>query len=181
MLFRSVAFALLFLASSFVRAQQALTDRLSASGETTLIQCAPGASHTFQKSTAESVWLSLLQNAPANSKTQTAPNWVESVTMVPAQQTDGTAKAIFRIRVAKPVGDYSVLFFRLFFDDKADARPELVAWDELGSQVLHSGALGSGLGLASSDSVVIPMHGISTIDVEVPGNGKTVRGAYLDW
>jgi hypothetical protein len=181
MLLRFVAFALLLMASSSVRAQQALTDRLSASGETTLIQCAPGASHTFQKSTTESAWLDLRQNAPANSKTQTAPNWVESVTVVPAQQTDGTAKAIFRIRVAKPVGDYSVLFFRLFFDDKADARPELVAWDELGSQVLHSGALGSGLGLASSDSVVIPMHGISTIDVEVPGNGKTVRGAYLDW
>jgi hypothetical protein len=25
------------------------------------------------------------------------------------------------------------------------------------------------------------MHGISSIDIEVPGDGKTVRGAYLDW
>jgi hypothetical protein len=74
-----------------------------------------------------------------------------------------------------------VLYFRLFFDDKSDARPELVAWDELGAQVLRSGALGSGIGFATCDSVMIPMHGISTIDIEVPGDGKSVRGAYLDW
>jgi hypothetical protein len=29
--------------------------------------------------------------------------------------------------------------------------------------------------------VMIPMVGASTIDIEVPGDGKTVRGAYLDW
>jgi hypothetical protein len=29
--------------------------------------------------------------------------------------------------------------------------------------------------------VMIPMKGISTVDVEVSGDGKTIRGAYLDW
>ena len=179
---RLVAFAALVIATSSVRAQQALTDRLSASGETTLIQCAPGASRTFPKAVpVANAWIDLRQNAPANSKVQSAPKWVESVAMVGAHQTDGTAKSVFRVRLAKPVGDYSVLFFRLFFDDRADARPELVAWDELGAQVLRSGALGAGLGLATSDSVMIPMQGISAIDVEVPGDGKNIRGAYLDW
>ena len=28
---------------------------------------------------------------------------------------------------------------------------------------------------------MIPMTGASTLDIEVPGDGKTVRGAYLDW
>ncbi len=28
---------------------------------------------------------------------------------------------------------------------------------------------------------MIPMHGITTIDVEVPGDGNSVRGAYLEW
>src|SRR5207249_12150226 len=91
------------------------------------------------------------------------------------------AKTVFRIRVAQPPGDYQVLFFRLFFDDKPDARPQLVAWDELGTQVLRSGELGSGVGLPISDSVIILMSGISTLDLEVPGDGKTVRGAYIDW
>jgi hypothetical protein len=180
---RLVAFAALVIATlSSLRAQQALTDRLSASGEMSLIQCAPGLSRTFPKGLpVASAWIDLRQNAPANSKAQSAPSWVESVAMVAAQQADGAAKSVFRIRVAKPAADYSVLFFRLFFDDKSDARPELVAWDELGAQVLRSGALGAGLGLTTSDSVMIPMQGISAIDVEVPGDGKTVRGAYLDW
>ena len=72
-------------------------------------------------------------------------------------------------------------FSGLFFDDKPDARPQLVAWDESGTEVLRSGELGSGIDLPSSDSAMIPMNGISAIDVEVPGDGKTVRGAYLDW
>jgi hypothetical protein len=37
------------------------------------------------------------------------------------------------------------------------------------------------MNLPSSDSVLIPMTGASSIDIEVPGDGKTVRGAYLDW
>jgi hypothetical protein len=73
------------------------------------------------------------------------------------------------------------LFFRLFFSDKADARPQLVAWDESGTQIVRSGELGSGVDLPSSDSVMIPMDGISSIDIEVPGDGKTVRGVFLDW
>jgi hypothetical protein len=91
------------------------------------------------------------------------------------------ANTVFRIRLNQPPGDYQVLFFRLFFEDKADARPELVAWDESGTQVLRSGELGTGINLPSSDSVLVPMNGISTIDIEVPGDGKTIRGAYLDW
>jgi hypothetical protein len=37
------------------------------------------------------------------------------------------------------------------------------------------------MNLPSSDSVIIPMAGASAIDIEVPGDGKTIRGAYLDW
>src|SRR5207244_7546994 len=59
--------------------------------------------------------------------------------------------------------------------------PELIAWDESGTHVLRSGTLGVGMNLPSSDSVVIPMTGASAIDIEVPGDGKTIRGAYLDW
>jgi len=130
----------------------------------------------------QSAWLDLRQNAAANSNAQSAPDWVEALAMTPAPSTSSAAgKTVFRIRTAHPPGDYQVLFFRLLFDDKAEARPEVVAWDESGTQVLRSGELGSGVGLPSSDSVMIPMNGISTLDIEVPGDGKTIRGAYLDW
>ncbi|HMG04492.1 MAG TPA: hypothetical protein VK581_03465, partial [Chthoniobacterales bacterium] len=48
-------------------------------------------------------------------------------------------------------------------------------------QILQSGPLGLGVGLPTSESVIVPMVGVSSIDVEVPGDGKTVRGAFLDW
>jgi hypothetical protein len=129
----------------------------------------------------ENAWIDLRQHAAAESRPQSAPDWVEAVNMTATTGVDGTAKTVFRLRVAHPAGDYQVMFLRIFFDDNANARPEIVAWDELGTQVLRSGELGSGVGLPSSDSVMIPMNNISTIDIEVSGDGKTVRGAYLDW
>jgi hypothetical protein len=130
----------------------------------------------------ESAWLDLRQTTTANSKPQAAPDWVESVTVIPREAKEGTLpKTIFRIRLTRPRADFQVLFFRLFFDDIQDQNPQLVAWDESGTQVLRSGPLGPGVGLPTSESVIVPMVAVSTIDVEVPGDGKTIRGAYLDW
>ena len=172
MLVRAV-FAILFAAICRVNAQEAFTDALPA----------PADAATAEQPVPESAWLDLRQNAPQNSKTQNAPAWVEALTLLPAETTEGApmSKSVFRIRVTQPSPDYRVLFFRLFFDDKADQQPELIAWDESGTHVLRSGTLGAGMNLPSSDSVLIPMTGASSIDIEVPGDGKTVRGAYLDW
>src|SRR5438067_1313146 len=168
---RVAALALLFSAIARVYAQEAFSDALPTSIDTNLGQLTP-----------ESAWLDLRQSTSRNSKTQNAPVWVEAVTLSPAQSTgDLSSKSVFRIRVAQPGADYRVLFFRLFFDDKPGQQPELVAWDESGSHVLRSGALGSGINLPSSDSVMIPISGALSIDIEVAGDGKTVRGAYLDW
>ena len=170
MLLRAV-FAILFAAICRVYAQEALTDALPAPADAT------------QQPIPESAWLDLRQNAPQNSKIQNAPVWVEALTLLPTETTEVApmSKSVFRIRVRQPSPDYQVLFFRLFFDDKTDQQPELIAWDESGTHVLRSGTLGAGMNLPSSDSVLIPMTGASSIDIEVPGNGKTVRGAYLDW
>src|ERR1700730_12684141 len=133
---------------------------------------------TTAQSTAENAWIDLRQHPSAASRPQSAPSWVEAVNMTSTTGADGTPRSVFRVRVGRPAGDYQVMFFRLFFDDNANARPEIVAWDESGSQVLRSGELGSGVGLPTSDSVMIPMSGISTLDIEVPGDGKTIRGAF---
>src|SRR6266513_1189225 len=175
MLVRAV-FAILFAAICRVSAQDAFTDALRSPADATTGTMA-------DQPVPESAWLDLRQGAPQNSKPQNAPAWVEALTLLPAETTEGApmTKSVFRIRVRQPSPDYQVLFFRLFFDDKADQQPELIAWDESGTHVLRSGTLGAGMNLPSSDSVLIPMTGASSIDIEVPGNGKTVRGAYLDW
>src|SRR5881397_513131 len=166
-----VALAIFFAAVCRVGAQEALSEALTSPAEITA------------QSLPDSAWLDLRQNASRNSKTQNAPAWVEALGLLPGEATEGggTSKSIFRIRVAQPSPDYHVLFFRLFFDDKVNQQPELVAWDESGTHVLRSGTLGVGMNLPSSDSVLIPMTGASAIDIEVPGDGKTIRGASLDW
>jgi hypothetical protein len=166
MLLRLAALFSLISATASSLAQEAISNGLPQNGNVDVAQPA-----------AESAWVDLRQQSAANSRPQSAPDWVESVNMT----STGTGKTIFRIRVSAPSPDTQVMFLRLFFDDNDKARPEVVAWDELGTQVLRSGELGSGIGLPTSDSVMIPMKGISTVDVEVPGDGKTVRGAYLDW
>jgi hypothetical protein len=170
MLVRIVALFWLIGATSSVLAQEAFSNGLP--------QTESGAS---AESTAENAWIDLRQHPSAASRPQSAPSWVEAVNMTSTVEIGGTPQSVFRIRVVCPGDAYQVMFFRLFFDDNANARPELVAWNESGTQVLRSGKLGSGVGLPTSDSVIIPMSGISTLDIEVPGDGKTIRGAYLDW
>jgi hypothetical protein len=170
MLIRAIAAALLFAAVSSSRAQVAVANSL------------PARESDAQESQIASAWLDLRQSAAAHAKVQSVPGWIESVTMATAEAKPTVSqKTVFRIRLTKPGAEYQVLMFRLFFEDKPDAQPELVAWDESGTQVLRSGPLGSGLNLSSSDKVIVPMVAVSTIDIEVPGDGSTVRGAYLDW
>src|SRR5437870_8465734 len=165
------AFAIFLAAVCRVCAQEALTDTLPAPPDATA-QPIP-----------DSAWLDLRQTAPQNSKTQDAPAWIEALTLLPGETTEsgGASNSVFRIRVTQPGPDYRILFFRLFFDDKPNQQPQLIAWDESGSHILRSGTLGVGMNLPSSDSVLIPMTGASAIDIEVPGDGKSIRAAYLDW
>lgn len=167
---RVIAFILVLIAVTAARAQDVVVNSL---GRPSPKGAGAG---------VESAWLDLRQTSPANSKPQASPDWVESITIIPGEAKEGTPpKTIFRIRLARPKADFQVLFFRLFFDDNPEQKPELVAWDESGTQVLQSGPLGLGVGLPTSESVMVPMVAVSSIDVEVPGDGKTIRGAYLDW
>ena len=129
------AFAILMATVCRVCAQEALTDVLPAPLDA-LVQPVPA-----------SAWLDLRQATSRNSKTQDAPPWIEALTLLPGELTEGggASKSVFRIRVTQPGPDYQVLFFRLFFDDKPNQQPELIAWDESGSHILRSGTLGAGV------------------------------------
>ena len=170
MLFRFAAFFLLMLAVSSTRGQEMLAGRLA--------QKSPKSEAT----SIESAWLDLRQLAAANSKPQVSPDWVEAVSIVASEKVPGVPeRTVFRIRLNRPTPESQVLFFRLFFDDNPEQKPRLTAWDESGTVVMQSAPLGAGISLPTSESLMVPMVGVSTIDVEVPGNGQTIRGAYLDW
>lgn len=171
MFFRFFALIILLALASQTRAQEAF-------GGDLLTHNPGGTKADF----AYSAWLDLRQTATANSTPQNAPSWIESVDLVPvAAQGNAPAGTIFRIRISHPRADLQMLLVRLFFDDKPANRPALLAWDESGSQILHSNQLGAGIDLPTSDTVVLPMIGVSCLDVEVPGDGTTVRGIFLDW
>jgi hypothetical protein len=170
MLNKAAAFFVFFCAVVSTRGQDVLVRSLAKSTPKTIGK------------NVESAWLDLRQIPAANSKPQTTPDWVESISLVPSDKTPGVPeKTIFRVRLDRPNPEFQVLFVRLFFDDAAEQQPRLVAWDESGTIVVQSGQLGAGTGLATSETLMVPMMGVSTIDIEVPGDGQTIRGAYMDW
>ncbi len=171
MLSRALTFALLFVAVAPAKGQLAFDRSLSLGG-----------SAAETSAPVESAWIDLRQIAAANAKAQSAPSWVEAVTLGPSASASPISyKSVFRIRVSRPKKELNTLMFRLFFDDNPKAHPEIVAWDESGTQVVHSGQLGAGLNVPTSETVVIPMINVTALDVEVPGDGSTIRGAYIDW
>src|SRR5438552_7886830 len=104
MLVRVVTLFWLIGATSSALAQEAFSGRLP-----------KRESDASTKNTAESAWIDLRQHPSANSRPQSAPSWVEAVSMGPTVEINGaSAKTIFRIRIAHPPGDYQVLYFRLF-------------------------------------------------------------------
>ena len=139
MLVRVVAFALLLAIARCGFAQVALP----ASGVQLL------KSNEAAGAAPDNAWIDLRQNSATHSKPQAAPSWVESVTFTPARKdSDAAKKSVFRIRLTKPNDDCQILLFRLYFEDLPEAQPELIAWDESGTQLIRSGPLGQKTGLA---------------------------------
>ena len=130
----------------------------------------------------DSAWLDLRQSNPRIPKSRPLrPGWNRFPSRRPKPSAGCAEKSVFRIRLTRPNEDCQLLLFRLYFDDRPEQQPELIAWDESGTQLLRSGSLGQKTGLATSSSTIVPMIGVTAIDVEVPGDGRSVRGAYLDW
>lgn len=171
---RALAFAFLFFAAHCASAQTATDQHLRGTSE---IEPAPQP----LADNAQTAWLDLRQNTTGRTGAQSAPSWVKAVAMLPQPLEDATRTTTFRIQLAQPSADLPLLMFRLFFDDKPGERPRVVASDKEGAVVLQTTPLGLGLNLATSETVIVPAAGVSTVEVEVPGDGRTVRGAYLNW
>jgi hypothetical protein len=91
--------------------------------------------------------------------------------------------ATFRIRLHRPENTPGDVQLRLLFEDDASgARPTVSAWDELGNaRWRNPKPLGEGLGVATSESLTVPMTGVDYLEITMPGDGRQLRGAFLSW
>jgi hypothetical protein len=129
-----------------------------------------------EQPTPFSVWLdfkSLSKSKPR--KTSGLPIWLESVERL-AVVGD---RALVRVRLRRMGALTDELQFRLFFVDKPGASPVITGWTETGSQPYSTEPLGEGLGVETSETVIIRATDLDYVDIEVPGNGSNLRGAFV--
>jgi hypothetical protein len=110
---RAFAFAVLIFAALAVRAQEVTIGRLH-----------EPRSEIARPPVVASAWLDLRQDSAGKAGPQSAPAWVKAVTMLPREAKDSSAaKTVIRVELTRPTGDFPLLMFRLFFDDRSDRRP----------------------------------------------------------
>ncbi|MDQ3623130.1 MAG: hypothetical protein M3463_11660 [Verrucomicrobiota bacterium] len=122
-----------------------------------------------------SVWLPF----QGQSRLKSLPIWLESLRRDTQPAWQGTEKTVFRLRLRRFTQLHSAIQLRLFFEDQPDARPVVSGWSETGVRQFLSGPLGTGIGLPTSESIELSTASLDYIEIEVPGNGAHLRGAFL--
>ncbi len=133
-----------------------------------------------QQTTPFSVMLNLdALGTPAAPKTS-LPIWLESMERIAVPDVRGKiAKTIFRLRFRKLGELNNEVFLRLFYDDVLGLAPLITG--SAGSAAPHffHGPFGAGLDLPNSETVLVPMDAIDTVEIEAPGDGSNVHGAFV--
>lgn len=127
-----------------------------------------------------SVWLDFQAIASSGTSRMSLPIWMESLQsdFIPASPTT-SEKTVYRIRLRRLGHLNGEIQLRLFFDDKPGESLLVTGWTETGTQLYTSAAIGSGLGLPTSESIIVPVAGLDYVDIEAPGDGRCVRGAFV--
>jgi len=133
-----------------------------------------------QYPTPFSVWLDFRALSAANPPKLSLPIWFESLTSTSTPANEGVPeKTVFRLLFREISAVNSQLLLRVFFDDIQNAGPTITAWSETGASIFQRGPLGDGLGLPTSEKLILPMTGVNYIEISVTGDGSSVRGAFL--
>ncbi|HEX8312048.1 MAG TPA: hypothetical protein VF614_12065 [Chthoniobacteraceae bacterium] len=133
-----------------------------------------------EQPTPFSVWLDFPALASTSLERAALPIWLESVQSETLPAAEGAGeKTIFRLRLRRVGSLSNEIQLRLFFEDDPQASPIVTGWTETGARQYQSPPLGSGLSLPTSEALILPAAGLDYVDIEVPGNGRTVRGAFL--
>ena len=99
--------------------------------------------------------------------------------MLPGNTVAALPHTIFRLRLRRMPGLNDALLLRLFFEDREAVRPTVTGWSETGAERFPAQRLGGGTGLPASESLAIPTRGVDYLEIDVPGNGRTVTKALL--
>lgn len=127
-----------------------------------------------------SVWLDFKTLSKPRPPKLALPIWLESVQSDRPRAKKGEPKyTVMRMRLRRVGLLNREVELRLFFDDQPGFSPSVSAWTETGGARFQSGPLGTGLGLPTSESVIIPVEDTDYIEVTVPGDGSSLRGAFL--
>lgn len=127
-----------------------------------------------------SVWLDFRALALPHPPKVSLPIWLESLQSDSVEGPGATiAKTTFRFRFRQLGALNRDLLLRLFFDDVKGRSPVITGWTADGTRVFEHGPFGASLNLPTSATLVLPMSGVSYIDILVPGDGGNVRGTFL--
>jgi hypothetical protein len=130
-----------------------------------------------EQPTPFSVWLDLRALSKPGAATPALPIWFESFQSESVAAKNGAPpKTIYRLRLRRMPSLHREFLLRIFFDDIPGMQPAVTTWTESGKEQFRSPALGAGTGLPTSESTVIPLDGADYVDVEVAGNGTSIRG-----
>jgi hypothetical protein len=128
-----------------------------------------------EQPTPFSVWLDFKSLSKSRPRKTGLPIWLESIERM-AVVGD---RALVRIRLRRMGALSEELQLRLFFVDNPGAAPVISGWTETGSQPYSSVAVGEGLGEETAESLIIPATDLDYVDIEVPGDGSNLRGAFV--
>lgn len=145
---------------------------------TTATLAAEEATPLSEQPTPFSVWLDFAVLTKPNAEHPVFPIWFESfqAESFPATGTE-PPRTSYRMRLRKLPSLQRQMLLRVYFDDASGMSPVVSAWSETGRERFTSGPLGYGVGLPTNESVVVPLDGTDYVEIQVPGDGTSVRGA----
>ncbi len=126
-----------------------------------------------------SVWLDFNALAKASAPQPALPIWFQSFQSeaIPAK-SDAPPKTLYRLRLRRLPQLHQEMLFRVFFDDLPDMQPVITAWSETGKERFRTTLPGNNTGLPTHESIILPLENTDYVDIEVPGDGTSIRGAF---
>lgn len=127
-----------------------------------------------------SVWVEFPRRSKPAPPARPLPIWLESIQsqFIPESGTTGPQMR-YRLHLRRMPQLHSAMQLRLYFEDKPGASPIVSAWTETGRLRFQSPPLGTGLHLSTSALLNIPVVDTDYVEITVPGDGGTLRGAFV--